>query len=146
MVLFIFLLLHPTTLDESLLFIYLFYQVCEAGLHISLGVGLRLYNLLHHDCQTLDLQLALAADDTDDEVSQAAAHLLSDAQALEKEVDNIVQDIENHQAVHDYVSACSEAEPGDTNNDEEHQLRLLSELIYSLQNEVANKVLIMKRN
>ena len=32
-------------------------QVCEAGLHISLGVGLRLYNYLEKECQILDFKL-----------------------------------------------------------------------------------------
>ena len=33
------------------------FQVCEAGLHIYLGVGLRLYNYLEKECQILDFKL-----------------------------------------------------------------------------------------
>ena len=33
--------------------------MCEAGLHISLGIGLRLFNLLEKECQELDYKLIL---------------------------------------------------------------------------------------
>ena len=33
--------------------------MCEAGLHISLGVGLRLFNLLGRECVLLDVDLVM---------------------------------------------------------------------------------------
>ena len=90
-----------------------------------MGVGLRLF------FNTIARSWTYNSDNTDGEVSQSAAQLLSEAQTLE-EVDNVAQDIKHHQAVYDYVSACSEAEHGDTNDHEENQLQLVSELICSL--------------
>ena len=40
-----------------------FCQVCEAGLHISVGIGMRLFSCLQHDCQQLDLLICLDKDE-----------------------------------------------------------------------------------
>ena len=116
--------------------------MCEAGLHISLGVGLRLYNLLVQDCQGLDLQLALLSDEVEDEVTQSAIQLLNYAQSLEKDVSDLAEGIEQHQAVHDFWSATLSAESEDVGQPSaEHQLQHLAEYITSLQRDAAGKVL-----
>ena len=52
--------------------------MCEAGLHVSLGVGLRLFNLLWHGCQRLDLDLVLAEGAYTHQASETASKLLGE--------------------------------------------------------------------
>ena len=90
-----------------------------------------------HDCQNLDLQLALADEVNQDEATQSVVRLLHEAQQLEKDAADMSEAMQNHQAVYDYVSAC--AEPDEFDHDEQ-QLKQLAELISTLHHEAANKV------
>ena len=56
--------------------------MCEAGLHVSLGVGLRLF-------AWLDLDLALAEGAHTHQASETASELLGEIQALERETNYI---------------------------------------------------------
>ena len=88
-----------------------FFQVCEAGLHISLGVGLRLFTYLENDCQDLDLRIALQKDeDLLDPAEQELVVQLRKAQNLEQEAEDLSEEAEHHQIVHDWY--CAAAEPG----------------------------------
>ena len=58
------------------------FQVCEAGLHISLGVGLRLFKLLEHDLQLLDSEMSVQTEEEErTAVQQQLVCLLKNAQA-----------------------------------------------------------------
>ena len=88
-----------------------FFQVCEAGLHISLGVGWRLFTYLENDCQDLDLRIALQKDeDLLDPAEQELVVQLRKAQNLEQEAEDLSEEAEHHQIVHDWY--CAAAEPG----------------------------------
>ena len=106
-------------------------QVCEAGLHISLGIGHRLYNLLLQDCQQLDLKLALNKEDCSDDASHAATKLLHKAQSLDKEIDDLAESVQHHQAASDFFVAFGESET---------ELQQLSDLISSVQQDILDKV------
>ena len=85
------------------------YQVCEAGLHISLGVGLRQFKLLEHQLQLLDLEIAICrAEAVMSSSEEELHHLLKDAQALESESEDLVQEADHHQEVHDWYRASGD--------------------------------------
>ena len=89
-------------------------KVCEAGLHISLGIGLRLFNMLQQECQELDLLIALETDKVErTSAEQEIVGLLRTAQALEREAEEIAEVAEQHQTVHDWY--CAAAEPAEEN-------------------------------
>ena len=91
------------------------YQVCEAGLHICLGVGLRQFKLLEHQLQLLDLEIAICrAEAVMSSSEEELHHLLKDAQALESESEDLVQEADHHQEVHDWYRASGDPddEPG----------------------------------
>ena len=106
-------------------------QVCEAGLHISLGFGHRLYSLLLQDCQQLDLKLALNNEDCSDDASHAATTLLHEAQSLDKEIDDLSESVHCHQAAYDFFVAFGKSET---------ELQQLSDLISSVQQDISDKV------
>ena len=78
--------------------------MCEAGLHITLGVGLRLFNLLEHDLQQWNLQL-LVQKSTDTPVGLAA--LLKDAQLCETEAEDALQPVSIAAVVIDDLTAVA---------------------------------------
>ena len=113
-------------------------SVCVAGLHISLGIGLRLFNFLLHDCQKLDLELALLSEKHGHEASQAAIKLLQELQLLEKQIEDQQDAAEQHQAVYDYLTMTGDVDL--TERNQQHQLQQLAELITTLQKDPAEKV------
>ena len=106
-------------------------QVCEAGFHISLGIGHRLYNLLLQDCQQLDLKLAFTEEDCSGDASHAASKLLRKAQSLDKEIDHLAESVQRHQAAYDFIVAFGKSET---------ELQQLSDLISSVQQDISDKV------
>ena len=65
-----------------------------------MGLGLRLFKLLEHDLQLIDLKIALQSDP--DELSDSEQKLISlvkKAQRLEDEADTILEGADHHQAV-----------------------------------------------
>ena len=90
----------------TFLFFFL-WKVCEAGLHISLGVGLRLFKNLVHDCQNIDLQLALLSSEHRQGVSDIAVQLLQQAQQLEIEVKDQIDTVGHHQAVYELFATTT---------------------------------------
>ena len=103
----------------------------EAGLHISLGVGLRLFKLLEHDLQIIDLKIALQSDPA--LLSQAEQQLISlirKAQCLEDKADAMLEEAEHHQVVHEWFSVS--AEPCEDDLPADVQLADLHALIQNL--------------
>ena len=82
--------------------------MCEAGLHISLGIGLRLFNHLERDYQQLDLQLLLL--ESNGQTSSPVA-LLKQAQTLEAEAENAAESAQQKQTIHDWFSAGAASTP-----------------------------------
>ena len=79
------------------------FQVCEAGLHISLGVGRRLFKLLEHDQQMLYLEMSVQAEQEERRAAQQQlVCLLKNAQALEDEADSLAEESGHHQEVIDW--------------------------------------------
>ena len=113
--------------------------MCEAGLHISLGIGLRLYNLLLHDYQQLDLQLALLSEEQGHETSSEAIQLLQEVQRLEKQLEDEHDTIEQHQIVYDYMLTAGDVDISET--EEAAQLQQLADFIHKLQKDATDKVL-----
>ena len=105
---------------------------------MSLGVGLRLFNFLLHDCQKLDLELALLSEKHGHEASQAAIKLLQELQLLEKQIEDQQDAAEQHQAVYDYLTMTGDVDL--TERNQQHQLQQLAELITTLQKDTAEKV------
>ena len=96
-----------------------------------MGVGLRLFKLLEHDLQLIDLKIALQSDP--DELSDSEQELISlvkKAQRLEDEADTILEEADHHQAVHDYFTASTE--PSDEGLPVDAQLAELRSLIQKL--------------
>lgn len=92
-------------------------QVSEAALHMSLGIGLRLFNMLEKDCQEMDLLLALEVE----EGSRTAAEeelvaLLRSAQTLEDEARECSETAEQHMTVVDWYSTLAQPEEDDDYN------------------------------
>ena len=91
-------------------------QVCEAGLHISLGVGLRLFKLLEHELQLLDLDIALqiSEEDRTPEQAQLVARL-NQAQSLESEADSQADEEAHHHEFLTWFLASAEEADGPLN-------------------------------
>lgn len=119
-------------------------QVCEAGLHISLGVGLRLFNMLLRDCQKLDLELALLSAEHSHEASRSAIKLLQEVQSLEKQIEDQQETTEHHQAVYDYLTIAGDVDQ--TQAQQQSQMQQLAVLITTLRKETAEKVLLTSSN
>ena len=83
--------------------------MCEAGLHITLGVGLRLFNLLEYDLQQLDLQLLVQLQESTDTPVGLVA-LLKDAQLCEIEAEDALERMQQHQTLYDWISTNEEHE------------------------------------
>ena len=91
-------------------------QVCEAGLHISLGIGMRLFSYLQHDCQQLDLLICLDKDEADlSEVEKQLVATLVEAQELETEAADLTEEAGQHQTVHDWFCAVPPVEDLEAN-------------------------------
>ena len=81
-------------------FTVLLLKVSEAGLQISLGIGLRLFKLLEHVFQLLDLDIALLTFEQERTITQQRLIvLLETAQQLENEADAMREEAERHQEV-----------------------------------------------
>ena len=95
--------------------------------------------MLVHDCQKIDLQLALISEESD-EATQTALTLLRDAQSLENEVEELTETIEQHQTVYEYGTATAGTSDPDKIEQEQAQLDLLNEQITTLQKDAMSKV------
>ena len=95
-----------------------------------------MFNLLLHKCQKLDLDLALLEEAHSHEASERASKLLDDVRTLDKEIDDMLESIEHHQAVYHVFMTSGEER---TTATEKQQLDELSELITTLK-DVAEKV------
>ena len=88
------------------------FQVCEAGLHISLGFGLHLLKLLEHDLQLLDLEMSVQTEEEErTAVQQQLICLLKNVQALEDEAYSLAEEASHHQEVIDWFCACAHPVP-----------------------------------
>ena len=85
--------------------------MCDAGLYISLGVGLRLFNLLYQDCQRLDLLLAMQRDGSLNTDRQELVDMMKRAQQLEKEAETFTQQALQLQGFVDWFSANTTPTP-----------------------------------
>ena len=136
--------------------------MCEAGLHISLGIGLRLFHLLEKECQELDYKLILhnlgqgnpaIQEEIVGLVRQAhSKHILNDlvqiswkydsfsplsvSEGLEEEVDAMGENITQHQAIHDWLLANQTSD----SVEEAKQLQDHQEMIARSLMERSNKV------
>ena len=89
---------------------FLFLQVCDARLHLSLGIGLHLSNLLYDDCQSLDLLCALALDGQLNEQRQSLVDLLLAKQHCENDAAQLTAQAQQLQEVHDLLFSTATAE------------------------------------
>ena len=137
--------------------------MCEAGLHISLGIGLRLFNLLEKECQELDYKLILhnlgqGNPAIQEEIvgltrqahskhifsmiwykfleSMTASHHFHFYEGLEEEVDAMGENITQHQAIHDWLLANQTSD----SVEEAKQLQDHQEMIARSLMERSNKV------
>ena len=94
-----------------LIFFFVCVQVCEAGLHISLGIGLRLFKLLEHELQLVDIQLAVRADpESLSSQERDLVQRLNRAHELEKEAESMSEEAGLHQEVLDWFNSSAEPE------------------------------------
>ena len=100
-------------------------------MHISLGIGLRLFKLLEQDLQILDLKVAIQSDHSTLSTSeQELISLVKKAQRLEDEANTTYEEAEQHQTVFDWFTAS--AEPSDSNMAVDVQLAELQSIIEGL--------------
>ena len=110
----------------------IFAQVCEAGLHISLGIGLRLFKMLEHEVQLLDLDLACQTEDAHRTAAErGVVALLKDAQTLESTSYALLEKADHHQEVIEWFTASADPTDETAPIDEElAQLRTLTQEMY----------------
>ena len=112
-------------------------QVCEAGLHISLGVGLRLFKLLEHELQLPDLDIALQISEEDRTPEQAQlVAKLNQAQSLESEADSQADEAAHHHEFLTWFLASAEEADGPL----DVQLVQLRQMIQNLHKSAKRKV------
>ncbi|KAL5489429.1 hypothetical protein EMCRGX_G018520 [Ephydatia muelleri] len=85
-------------------------QVCPPGLHITLGIFTKMFNLLEAVCCNLDLELALHATDVDSSSFSKYSLELQNLPLLQAELEEAQQAQENFQQMATYVVLVGGAE------------------------------------
>eukprot|EP00731_Ephydatia_muelleri_P011671 Em0006g565a len=85
-------------------------QVCPPGLHITLGIFTKMFNLLEAVCCNLDLELALHATDVDSSSFSKYSLELQNLPLLQAELEEAQQAQENFQQMATYVVLVGDAE------------------------------------
>ena len=106
---------------------------------MSLGIGLRLFNLLYDDCQSLDLLCALALDGQLNEQRQSLVDLLLAKQHCENDAAQLTAQAQQLQEVHDLLFSTAATE---STSALDNQLAQHRAAIKSLSKQAKAKVII----
>lgn len=88
---------------------------------------MRLFNYLEHDCQQIDVAIALEKDADDlNQVEKQLVDLLCRAQSLELSAADLSEEAEQHQSVHDWY--CAAAQPAEGLDAVDHAVPLDDQL------------------